>query len=149
MGSANSINKIEEKERTRTHKLVSLIEARKQFAKLPVTDILTADGKLTRKFQSLPVLRNFLVDRYRDSKSGWSTLLLGSSEGIEVDGEYSQQWATLYQLLRNTVKTSPAVIPDNYYLGLDKEQYDALYALYPPTASSSTSSIVSTLSLVG
>lgn len=143
--SASSIIKVDERQRAHTHKLVNLVEARKQFAKLIV---INSAGESTNdwpldKFHTHPVLRNFQIDFHTYSRTCRPVLHMQSSKGIEVDGR-NPEWATVYHLLRN-YKTSPAIIPENYYLGLDKEQYDALY---PSTSSMLSTSTATTTVIV-
>lgn len=131
------ISKIDAKERVRTYKLVNLVEAREQFTKLAESaakDIANS----THPFHTCPVMRNFRVAWRSDFISGGSVLDVRSSGGVEVDGR-SPEWSTLYYLLENKVKIRPSTMAESYYLGLDKQQYDALYL----PASKSTMSAIS------
>lgn len=137
MGTTYS--KIDERERVRTYKVVNLVEAREQFAKLIAT---STDCKLPQKFQTLPVMRNFWSDCAADFYN-LPLLQMLSTGGVEVDGRYPQ-WFTLYHILRPGTKTQPTIVPKNYYLGLDKEQYDALYPVLVVMPLTATSTAIST-----
>lgn len=133
MGAGES--KIDDRQRAKTFKRVSLIEARRQFAKVSGPSVLGVKNPLHKKLDSLPVSQNFgsYFREETNAKFGKGLVLyLESSGGVDLDSAKFQR-CTLYHLLQTDyggeykVRTLPKDIPENYTIGLYKEQYDALY----------------------
>lgn len=133
MGLENS--KIDDRQRAKIYKRVSFAEAKEQFAKLTQNNQCANDIKYTvadplyTPLHTLPVSQNFHAS-FKGEYSGETTLKLSYAKGVEIDGKWSH---SLYYLLQTEwddggkLATFPSVIPENYYLGLHKQQYDALY----------------------
>lgn len=156
-------SKIDDRQRVKIYKRVNFAEARKLFAELTKDSKCkkhTSADPLFDALDSPPTSQNFYA-YFQSSSSGSSTststnnsssssdgkgkitLHLDTSKGIEMFIEHS---ASVYSLLHTEwwdgrkITIVPSVIPEDYQLGLDKRQYDALYSIIPLSQSSSTSS---------
>lgn len=138
MGATGS--KIDDRQRAKIYKRVSLIEAQDQFAKLPRTTWILGNP-LYNALKSFPVSQNFDSCFNYDANHKDLILCLKSTDGAELDSA-KFVGCTLYHLLQREdlngikVTTSPKEIPENYAIGLYKEQYEALYSSTEAIASS-------------
>lgn len=118
----NTAGKIDPKRRAKIYKRVSLADAQKQFTKLKELELKPETLELLRK---PPVSANFYSYNYR----------LHTSE-YELDGGWALNQGLLFFLKCNFTNTKVLNTPDNYSLGLEKDQYDALYPTSTTTLSS-------------
>lgn len=129
MGATES--KIDDRQRAKTYRRVSLVEARQQFAKFPRSTWVVGNP-IYKGLGSFPVSQNFGSYFRYDSNQKDLILNLESTDGVELDSTKAQR-TTVYNLLQTEdpsgikVRTEPKDIPESYAIGLYKEQYDALY----------------------
>lgn len=152
-------SKIDAKQRAKMHRRVSLIEARRQFSKLSKLSgqhlsAASVPKSFPKALNSFPVSQNFksYFRDERDPKFGKGLVLyLESNNSVELDSAKVQK-CTVYHLLKTDygdeykVRTVPSIIPENYFIGLYKEQYDALYSSKEtaetlPTSSTTSASV--------
>lgn len=147
MGTSNT--KIEDSQRIKTYRRVTLIEAKEQFAKVTNGAQLNTDHPLYLALNSFPVSVNFHA-YFGDTISNQVRMHFISSDGVEMDGKLASQ--TVYHLLQTSyvypndlnniykVVTVPVDIPKDYCIGLFKAQYDALYPTAAPTTQTTPAS---------
>lgn len=134
-------SKIEDRRRAKIYKRVNFIEARRQFLQLPF-----GSSGFKKKFDSFPISQNFesyFSDECSPRYGKGLVLYLESVKGVELDSEKVQR-CTVYHLLKadygnsHKVRTVPAIVPSNYFIGLNREQYDELYPSELPVSTVST-----------
>jgi hypothetical protein len=114
MGSGAS--KISDHQKIKLYKRISLLEARRQFSltnqTLPIFDQPPISRNFSLSISNLPNCRENVYISYHGE--------------FEISGNNTSQNSRLFRL-RHILSKKIGIIEENYFVGLSKKQYDALY----------------------
>lgn len=142
----NSVTKLDEKQRLKIYKRVSLLEARDQYAKIAAELLKQKYGQHSYQhllyfvpFAKPPISMNFRV--VPDTGDGkFATLTLSKDELSGKGAHVDIYICSIFHFLSFTL-AKDTILPE-YYLGLDQEQHDLLWLDTPVTAAAKIATAV-------